>query len=260
VITARSLLDLLRAADEPIEAPIAIVVAHPDDETIGAGAQLWRMKQLVLVHLTDGAPRDPSDAHQAGFASVDGYASARPDELAAALAAGGAAPASAHRFGLPDQEAVRHLPEIVDRLAKILGDVELVLTHPYEGGHPDHDAASVAVSLAARRVGIEIVEAAGYFGRCGAMIVGEFLPADMPQATLELPDAARLRKRRMLDAFVSQRQTLAPFRDDLERFRVAPAYDFSRPPHDGPLWYERYGWPIGGAEWRRLARESGAAG
>jgi LmbE family N-acetylglucosaminyl deacetylase len=40
VITASSFLDRLRCADEPIEAPIAIVVAHPDDETIGAGAQL----------------------------------------------------------------------------------------------------------------------------------------------------------------------------------------------------------------------------
>ena len=36
-----------------------------------------------------------------------------------------------------------------------------------------------------------------------------------------------------------------------ERFRPTPGYDFSRPPHPGLLWYERLGWPLDGARWRR---------
>jgi LmbE family N-acetylglucosaminyl deacetylase len=206
------------------------------------------------VHLTDGVPRDPSDALKAGFRTADAYAAARQAELAAALAAGGAAPAAAHRLGLRGQEAARHLPRIARRFTNILREVELVLTHPCEGGHPDHDAAAFGVALAARPLGIEIVEPAGYFGRNGAMVVGEFPRAATPQIALELPDAARLRKRWMLDAFVTQRETLAPFRDDVERFRIAPIYDFGAPPHEGPLWYERYDWPIDGVEWRQLAR------
>ena len=35
-----------------------IVVAHPDDETIGMGAQLCRFRDALLVQVTDGAPRD----------------------------------------------------------------------------------------------------------------------------------------------------------------------------------------------------------
>ncbi len=38
--------------------PIAIVAAHQDDETIGAGGCLPRFGEVTLVHVTDGAPRD----------------------------------------------------------------------------------------------------------------------------------------------------------------------------------------------------------
>src|ERR1051325_5216230 len=41
---------------------LAIVAAHPDDETIGAGAYLARLSQAIFIHVTDGAPRDMRDA------------------------------------------------------------------------------------------------------------------------------------------------------------------------------------------------------
>ena len=56
---------------------VMIVVAHPDDETIGIGAQLGRFDDALLVHVTDGAPRDGDDARNYGFASVADYAAAR---------------------------------------------------------------------------------------------------------------------------------------------------------------------------------------
>ncbi len=46
------------AAGGPIAERVMIVVAHPDDETIGLGAQLRRFEDALLVHVTDGAPRD----------------------------------------------------------------------------------------------------------------------------------------------------------------------------------------------------------
>lgn len=72
----------------PSDARVAVVGAHPDDETIGAGAQLARLRRLTLVHVTDGAPRNGRDAAAAGFADPRAYAEARRAELDAALAAG----------------------------------------------------------------------------------------------------------------------------------------------------------------------------
>ena len=53
-----------------------IVAAHPDDETIGMAGQLPGLaRRAVIVHVTNGAPRNPADAHAAGFASGEKFLS-----------------------------------------------------------------------------------------------------------------------------------------------------------------------------------------
>src|SRR5437868_11862366 len=65
--------------------PLALVVAHPDDEVIGAGAQFATWRDIQFVHVTDGAPRNLSDAKANGFADCEAYARARELELKTAL-------------------------------------------------------------------------------------------------------------------------------------------------------------------------------
>jgi hypothetical protein len=60
----------------------------------------------------------------------------------------------------------------------------------------------------------------------------------------------------MMACYRSQGPVLAGFRVGTERLREAPLYDYARPPHDGPLWYEILGWPMTGQRWRQLATES----
>ena len=60
----------------------------------------------------------------------------------------------------------------------------------------------------------------------------------------------------MIDCFVSQRDLLTGFAIEVERFSEAPHYDFAQPPHPGQLHYERLGWGITGALWRREARSA----
>jgi N-acetylglucosamine malate deacetylase 2 len=88
------------------------------------------------------------------------------------------------------------------------------------------------------------------------LATGTFLAGDHSVTTLELDLVDRLRKRRMINCFTSQREPLAGFGTEVERFRAAPLYDFERAPHPGRLHYERLGWSITGEVWRHQARQA----
>ncbi|MCW2237339.1 PIG-L deacetylase family protein [Azospirillum canadense] len=241
-----------------------VVVAHPDDETIGAGAQLGRINRIRILHTTDGAPRTGPDAEAAGCTTAAAYAALRRTELERALALAGVAPDRLDGLGFADQGASYHLAALTRLVMHRIEDErpDVVLTHAYEGGHPDHDATAFAVHAACTLldgVAPRIVEMAGYHGAGGegGTVFQDFLPRPgIPACTVWLDPEDRVLKRRMLDAHASQARTLAPFRDDVERFRPAPAYDFTRPPHDGPLNYDRFSWGITGERWRALAAEA----
>jgi LmbE family N-acetylglucosaminyl deacetylase len=254
-----------RAAGSDTPATL-IVAAHPDDETIGAGARIAAIaRSCVVLHLTDGAPNDRRFFPEvAGNVSRAAYARTRREEAVRALALAGVPEASVVCLRIRDQEVAHELVRAAEAVAAVLLErrPEVVVTHPYEGGHPDHDAAAFAVQAAkamARAGGLErltIVEMTSYHDRSGLTVRGEFLPRDTPcdEIALELDEDERRRKRAMLATYVTQREVLAPFRIEAERFRIAPSYDFRAPPHAGRLHYERFGTRMPGAMWRAFAR------
>jgi N-acetylglucosamine malate deacetylase 2 len=253
----------LLAAGGSVAGRVMIVVAHPDDETIGLGAQLSRFDDALLVHVTDGAPRDGYDARNYGFASVADYAAARQRELDTALRAGDATRLRRRGLGIPDKEACQDLIGLAQHIADLLRAERpaSVFTHAYEGGHPDHDAAAFAVHAACRLVDSPpaMVEMPFYHCRGGHFVTGEFLPPPSPGLrvySIEIAGEALRRKTRMIDCFATQRWLLEQFDLSTERFRLAPEYDFRQPPHPGELHYETLGWGIAGADWRRNAADA----
>jgi LmbE family N-acetylglucosaminyl deacetylase len=245
--------------------PAVLIVAHPDDEVLAIGAQLPRLRQLWIAHVTDGAPRNLQDAQAAGFSTRRAYAQARRAELKAALGVAGLSFRRTIRLDWVDQEATSHLLELTAQLEKLLRELkpDVVLTHAYEGGHPDHDATAFAVH-AARQLLIrrgqsppELVEMPFYHAEAGEMIRGTFLAhPEIHETVLHLTALERERKRQLLACFRSQQRTLSAFPVEVERFRHAPAYDFTQPPHHGRLVYEQFDWGMTGQQWRELARQA----
>jgi len=239
-----------------LDRSVAIIAAHPDDETIGAGAQLANLREPLIVHVTDGAARGLG-------ASREAYAQTRREELIAALRAGGPASVDRRELGVVDQEAWVDLAGIAIRLKELFLErrPEVVLTHPYEGGHPDHDATAFAVRAALQMMKREkdsvprLMEFTSYHAGKEGMVTGEFLGFDgYPETVVELTAEERRRKQQMLDCFVTQREVLRHFGVSQERFRPAPFYDFTKPPHEGQLLYESFEWGIKGEQWRERAR------
>jgi N-acetylglucosamine malate deacetylase 2 len=245
-----------------VRAYVAVVAAHPDDETVGAASLLLRAHRATVVHVTDGAPRDPR-LRSARALSRAAYARLRREEARAALAEAGLGERDLVGLGVADQEALSDLARLGRELASLLRALRpaLVVTHAVEGGHPDHDATAVAVraacALAARAGGAapRLVEMTSYHLRGGRLEAGVFLPSPAREVEVALSPPEREAKRRMLAAYASQREVLAPFGDEVERFRRPPPLDLGQPPHPGPLHYEALGWETF-AEFRSRARDA----
>lgn len=254
------------ATSSAVQPKSLLVFAHPDDEAIALGARLSRFRDAHFVHVTDGAPRNERDSQAHGFGRLHDYRQARREEFRMALACAGITGASHETLDVADQEASLHLAEIAMRICRLLEQLEpeIVFTHPYEGGHPDHDACAFAVHQAVALHASRghkppaIVEAAFYHAGPGGLVTGTFLrrPEPMVEVAYPLSAAERERKQAVLDCFSTQKQTLSLFRLDAERFRIAPAYEFWRPAHTPPVYYDHQPWGMTSERFCRLAHEA----
>jgi len=242
---------LLDAIADPERAPIeareiAIVTAHPDDETVAFGAVMRRLRGVNVVLATDGSPRDMKTQRVLGFGSVEAYRDARHAELTAALALAGVPASALTRLEFPDKEAAHNLAAFTAALRAFFATnaIRGVLTHAYEGGHPDHDAVAAAVALATRGSAIEVVESPISRSRGGRYVVQSFAPFEgVPIVETRLTPEEVAHKLTMIACYPSQAALLRGYQPRVERFRPMPAYDFSRPPNDGEVDFEKQFFP-----------------
>lgn len=241
----------IAAPERPIiREKTVLIVAHPADETLACAGLLPRLADVTVLHVTDGAPRNSADAQRHGFTHWADYARARRKEVERAAAVAGIPAACLKSLGVPDQGAAMQLAVLTRAMLGFIAGAQVVLTHAYEGGHPDHDAVAFAVAAARARMR----------GRAPLVLELPLYQHSPAQASdgaagrvaLHLTREERARKARMLAEFTTQQEMLVGFGVRDEVFRVAPAHDFTRPPLD--VRYERYDWGITGGRFAQLAR------
>lgn len=262
---ASEVLDKICGAPREGQSPwrILIVAAHPDDDVLGAGGLLSaRAPEVSVAFVSDGAPRNPRAYLEAGFQSREALAGTRRREMLKALALAGVERRRVHELGAVDQEVALEIPRLAGALVALIlrAAPKVVISHPYEGGHPDHDATALVVHAAlelVRRAGRQVpalLEFTSYHERDGELVTGEFIPApEGRERTLALDAPTRALKAAMLRCHRSQRAVWEQFPIEVERFRVAPRYDFTAKPAQ-TLYYERFDWGMTGERFSCIAR------
>lgn len=227
-----------------------VLVAHPDDECIAFGALLQRMREPVVVFATNGSPQDPYFWQQYG--SREAYAGLRREEAFASMHAAGVKdviflPDMPGGEDLVDQELFRHLRPAYALLAELVRRrmVQALLTLAYEGGHPDHDACAFLSAQLAKRFNIPCWEAPLYHRLPeGGGVFQSFMGDSSDAVEVKPTPVEQERKRTMCMAYPSQGDFLSRFEVVKEHIRPQPAYDFSKPPHDGKTNYEVWQWSM----------------
>jgi len=224
MLTARAIFAAL-VAGTPVPGRHIVVTAHPDDETISFGGALPLLADVALVQLTDGVSRTTDrEAQIAG----------RRRERDAAVQVLGLHPHRVHDAAVGGRQAYQQLLPLLAIVRAAIADADVVWTHPYEGGHVDHDAAAWLVQTAVARSPRTVLrlEFASYHSHAGKKSTfGAFWPDPTVRAiTVTLTGDRLARKLAAIAAYASQAHILRKFPTVArEPYRVAPGYDFTRP-------------------------------
>ena len=226
-----------------------VLVAHQDDEALGCCFLLQRSRNPVVVYATDGAPLDAFFWAKAG--SRARYAAIR--RLEAMLACRTARvrnveflPKLTETEQFIDQRLHRVLDEALLRLEEVVEryQPQCIVSHAYEGGHPDHDSCAFLARALADQNRLPLWEFPLYHRGHGRYTRQEFLTPTGDEIVCTGNKHELQVKADVIAMYKSQEEVLADFNWSTETYRRATQYDFSKRPHAGPLNYEAWSWRV----------------
>lgn len=225
---------------------ILVLSPHPDDEVVGCAAAIGRARaagaRAAVLHLSDGVPPRETQwpwrraGHSARVAKRRAEAEAAAEALGIRL------------IGILDGGSRTLRRRLLAAFATVRaavaeGDADAVWVPAWEGAHADHDAAN-ALGAALRRVAPDLAvwEYAAY-NNAGGRTNSQRFPAGVgAETTIDLTPAEAAAKAELLRGYGSEAANLRHIGVARESFRPLPDHDYTRPPHAGRLFYERFHW------------------
>ncbi len=214
---------------------LLVLVAHPDDESIGCGVLMQRMSSSLVVFAVDGAPAGYGFERKSG--SLRNYSEERFREATRALA--NVPNCSFQRLKtragkyFPDRQLFKYLEEASASLIEIAKQFapDAIVSHAYEGGHIDHDACSFLAKHAAHTLLLKHFEFPLYWQDAkGRDVFQEFRDPQEEGAFSLVPSQAEITiKNEMLAEYKTQQDIVTVFSTKKESFRQVPCYDYARP-------------------------------
>ena len=237
-LTTTSLSAKADAAPAPAK-KVIYLFAHEDDEIFILAKMATDLGNGCDVHavwVTDGSgTADPA---------------IREKESRAAMKMVGLPESNLHFLGYQDRYSYKHLDAVLADVLKIAGDdTAEITTDAYEGGNIDHDVTNIIGEIVAQRIKSKPVhyEFPLYNTYKHNYRAGLFLPRDDAK-TLYTPLDEKLAALKMdaLDVYKTQFAIINTIKAvtnkkkamrDGEPYRVAPKYDYLKPPTDEILGY-----------------------
>lgn len=219
---------------------ILVLIPHPDDEVVGCCAAIGRAREagseVFALYVTTGVPQPPAPWRWRYPARVR----RRREEAKRAAALLGIAPVAFH--DVPGRTLKAHLAEARDSVIATMADcgADAVWVPAYEGGHQDHDAANALGWALGDRVAV--CEFAEYNFAGGAVRSQAFPETLGAEHEIRLTAQEAELKRKALTIYGSEKGNLSHVEAARECLRPLATYDYTRPPHEGRLFYERFHW------------------
>ncbi len=225
---------------------ILLLIPHPDDEVVGCFTAIGHARTLGAkifgFYLTTGIP---SREHLRSWQRKTYGHRQRRRQKEANLVADLLGIEPFHFNDIPSRKLKDFLKPARETLSQAIRRLEIdTLWAPaYEGGHQDHDTANfLANTLTGHALVWEFSEYHYYRGKVKSQ---DFFSQNGTEQTIVLDRSEQESKRQALSLYPSERGNLRHIDTSQEIFRPLTSYDYTRPPHPGKLFYQRFQWVPG---------------
>jgi LmbE family N-acetylglucosaminyl deacetylase len=225
---------------------ILLLIPHPDDEVVGCFKAIAQAgvhgSKIFGFYMTTGIPS--RERFRSWQRKRYGYRLKRRQNEAL-LVANLLGIESISFSKIPSRELKSFLKSTRDTLIQTIRrlNIDLLWVPAYEGAHQDHDTANFLAHTLAEYATIWEFSEYHYFN--GKVKSQDFFSQNGSERLIVLDQSEQKSKRKSLSLYSSERGNLRHIGTSQEIFRPLADYDYTRPPHHGKLFYQRFQWVPG---------------